>query len=175
MFSCCHCLKTDYRIHIFSNIIQRLSESSSLLPSENMSNTQVATSTHDEWMNHRRSIQSYDTRPTTVAAREFLGVTDDKQTWIMLTNKKNNKPGFHWKTLPQRVEWLCGVLEAWVRSYAYDHLFVSWSHSSFIHSSVCLFSTPHILTYLTTFLHGIAIHSIECREWIPRACLFVFK
>jgi hypothetical protein len=72
-----------------------------------------------------RRIQSYDTRPSTVAARNFLGVTDSDDNDNDTDNdtdtdsgskkkKKANRPAFHWKTLPQRVEWLCEVLEGWV-------------------------------------------------------------
>jgi hypothetical protein len=85
----------------------------------------VVVATHEERRNRAWSrIQSYDTRPSTVAAKEFLGLaandngdSDNANDDTLATkrNKTQTPCRMDWKTLPQRVEWLCGVLEGWVR------------------------------------------------------------
>lgn len=48
-------------------------------------------------------FRAYDTRPSTVAAKEFFGDSD-----------RSTKSPLHWETLPERVDKLCQTLMGWV-------------------------------------------------------------
>jgi len=67
-------------------------------------------------------FHAYHTRPSTVAANEFLGITTPPSspgstpTTGTLDGRTapTTKVPVHWETLPERVEKLCHVLREWV-------------------------------------------------------------
>ena len=65
-------------------------------------------------------FHAYHTRPSTMAANEFLGITTPPSSTGSTTTTldgrttSTTKAPLHWETLPERVEKLCQVLREWV-------------------------------------------------------------
>lgn len=68
-------------------------------------------------------FQAYHTRPSTVAAQEFLGIVEGRR-----------KTPLHWESLLERVEKLARTLQEWV-SNVVSYLTVSPSSSCTLHST----------------------------------------